>query len=521
MKLKSYIVISLAILFFTSCEQDWEDHYDVFPATVDENVWNAMQQDPQISEFVQILKDFKYDTLFIREDGNIRNDSYTVFVPTNDAVAQFKNENSFDSVLVRYHISSHFIQSGNITGTRQIQTLATKFAFFQRTGNQLKLDDIPIIKESPLYKNGKYFILEKVAKPLPNLYEYFAFTNPILKKYIDSKDSVVLDREKSKPIGFDEEGNTIFDSVIIDYNKFEEEFFPVSKESRNQTATIVFPKKEDYEAALTEMALNMNIPGYSTYNDIPEEWQHDVLVPHLLEQGVFESLMEPEDFRPKTVRDTAKLRNILGDSIWIFYEPIDKAITSNGYAYNYKSFSIPDSLHSGSNVFEAEWLLKETGINRYAWIRSDMVQSDQYFAPLQEYISSASNDTIIRVLFPKNYPGNFSLEFTTKKMFPRKYLMIVQTHMNIGGVYEIYVNDELMRTFDYYDFTRYRQVMPSVVPGKRYLPMGNFNKFDMWVDNISEYDRAKIKFRYKAPGFVPNNGLVIDYIDFVPASSFE
>ncbi len=514
MKFKSYLIISLAILFFTSCEQDWEDHYDVIPATVDENVWNAMQQDPQISEFVQILKDFQYDTLFIRDN------SYTIFVPTNDAVAQFRNENSFDSLLVEYHISTHFIQSSNIIDTRQIQTLATKFAFFQRFGTQLKLDDIAILAESPLYKNGKYYLLEQVAKPLPNLYEYFAFTNPILKKYIDSKDSIVLDRERSKPIGYDPEGNTVFDSVIIDYNKFEEEFFPVSKEFRNQTATIVFPKKEDYEAALTEMAQNMNIAGYNDYNDIPEDWQHDVLVPHLLEQGVFENLLEPEDFLPRSARDTTKLRNILGDSIWIFYEPVDKVLTSNGYAYNYKDYQVPDSLHSGSNVFEAEWLLNETGINRYAWIRNDMVKSDQYFAPLQEYISSASNDTIVRVLFPKGYSGNFSLEFTTKKMFPREYVMIVQTHMNIGGVYEIYVNDELLRTFDYYDFTRYRQIMPSVVPGKRYLPMGNFNKFDLYVNNIDKYDRAKIQFKYKSPGFVPNNGLVIDYIDFVPASSF-
>jgi hypothetical protein len=514
MKIKSYITIFFAILLFSSCERDWDDHYNVYPETVDENVWNAMQQDPQISEFVQILKDFQYDTLFIRDD------SYTIFVPTNDAVAQFKNENSFDSVLVRYHLASHFIQSGNIAGTRQIQTMATKFATFQRMGSQIKLDGITVLKESPLYKNGKYFILEQVAKPLPNLYEYFAFTNPILKKYIDSKDSVILDREKSKPIGFDSLGNTIFDSVLIRYNKFEEEFFPVSQEYRNQTATIVFPKKEDYDAALTEMAQSMNIAGYNDYNDIPLDWQHDVLVPHLMEQGVFENLLEPEDFMPRTARDTAKLRNILGDSIWIFYKPVDKVIASNGYAYNYDNFQIPDSLFAGSNIFEAEWLLNETGINRYSWIKNDMAKSDQYFPPLQEYISTVSNDTIIRVLFPKGYNGTYSLEFQTKPMFPRRYVMIVRTHMNIGGVYEIFVNDELIRTFDYYDYTRYRQILPSVVSGKRYLPTGNFNSFDMYVDNISEYGRAKIRFNYKAPGFVPNNGLVIDYIDFVPASSF-
>jgi hypothetical protein len=512
MKLKSYILITFTLLLAASCTKNWEDHYAIYPETVDENVWVAMQSDPEISEFVQILKDLNYDTLFLSDI------SYTLFAPTNDAITQFKSESTINQSVIDYHISSHFVQSGHISGKRQIQTLSKKFPMFERNGSGLKLDGILLKTESPLYKNGKYFVLEQVAKPLPNLYEYYAANNPILRDYIDSQDSVILDRELSKPIGFDEQGNTVFDSVIIDYNIFEAEFFPVSKEFRNQTATIVFPKEEDYEEALTTMAQVMNIPGYIDHNDIPLDWQNEVLIPHLLEQGVFENMLEPEEFVAKSEKDTARLRNILGDSIWIFYKPVDKVLCSNGYAYNYNNFQIPDSLHSGSNIFEAEWLLDQTGINRYAWNTRASVQSDQFFSPLQEYISSASNDSIMRVLFPKNYSGKYTLEFNTKNLFPRKYVMIVNTHMNIGGIYDIYVNDELVKTFDYYDFIRYRQVMPSVTGG-RYLPVGNFNSFDMWVDNIAEYSKAKIRFEYKGPGSVLNNGLVIDYIDFVPAAN--
>jgi hypothetical protein len=88
--------------------------------------------------------------------------------------------------------------------------------------------------------------------------------------------------------------------------------------------------------------------------------------------------------------------------------------------------------------------------------------------------------------------------------------------MNIGGIYDIYVNNELVKTFDWYDFVKYKQIIPSVLGG-RYLPAGNFNNFDMWVDNLTEYGSAKIRFEYKEPGKVTNNGLVIDYIDFLPA----
>jgi uncharacterized surface protein with fasciclin (FAS1) repeats len=512
MKFKISILMGLALLFVTSCSKNWEDHFDIYPETVNKNVWDVMQNDPEISKFVQILKDLKYDTLFLSDIP------YTLFVPTNNAVDQYKTQNTIDQLLVDYHISSHFIQSEHVVGKRYIQTLGEKFALFEKNGSELKLDGISLMKESPLYKNGKYYILEQVAKPRPNLYQYFDATNPVLKEYIDSQDSVVLDRENSKPIGFDEFGNTVFDSVLIDYNKFEVKYFPVSIESRNESATIVFPKEQDYNNALTAMALDMNIPGFVDYRDIPLDWQYDILIPHLLEQGVFENMLEPEEFMWKSPKDTLKLKNILGDSIQIFYTPIEKAISSNGYAYNYDNFRIPDSLYSGSVKFETEWLLDETGINKYAWNSRAKVQSSQFFAPLQEYIKGASNDTIGKVMFPKSYSGNYSLEFNTKNLFPRKYAMIVRTHMNIGGIYDIYVNDKLVKTFDWYDYVKYKQIIPSVMGG-RYLPTGNFNNFDMWVDNLTEYGSAKIRFEYKEPGKVTNNGLVIDYIDFLPAAN--
>jgi hypothetical protein len=95
--------------------------------------------------------------------------------------------------------------------------------------------------------------------------------------------------------------------------------------------------------------------------------------------------------------------------------------------------------------------------------------------------------------------------------------MVVSTHMDIGGVYNIYVNDVLVKTFDYYAFIAGRGIITSVT-GERYLPRGRFNRFDMYVDNIVEYGSAKIKFEYTGPGtLVPNNGFVIDFIEFKPA----
>jgi hypothetical protein len=507
MKSKMYLLIlGLLPFLFIRCERDWNDHYNDYPETVNEKLWEQMQNDPNISKFVQLLKEFQYDTLFLSDIP------YTVLAPTNEALNSYLEQNEVTEVFLGYHIVALLMQSENIQAAKKVQTFSEKFILFERSGSTILADGVAIESESPLYLNGKYFILSDVIEPVPNIYEFFKTANPVLSDYIDSQDSIIIDKELSKRIGYDEFGNTIYDTVAIIYNEFEEEFFPVREEFRNMSATVVFPKKEDYNAALTVMADAM---GLTDYNDIPLEWQYEILIPHLLEQGVFLNRLEPEEFEWKSPMDTAKLLNIVGDTVAIFYTPTEKFNCSNGYAYNYSDFVIPDSLYAGGNRMEGEILVMETGVNRFAWREWVTVQSDVTIRPLREYIAFASNDSIVRVPFTKGYSGKYNIQFRSPSLFPGKYLMVVNTHMDHGGLYEIYVNNELMKTFDYYDFLRFGGIIYSVT-GTRYLPVGRFNKFDMYVDNLGGYGYLNIKFVYKGPSFVSNNGLVIDYIDFLP-----
>jgi hypothetical protein len=511
MKFRNGLLGIVFIALFFSCKDDWNEHYNSVVETIDTNVWDAIQNDSNLSMYVQYMKEFEYDTLFLTDQ------TYTLFIPDNNAFIQFTDTGSVTLAVLSYHISTFYIQSVDIQGKRKIQTFGEKFAFFERTIDETLFDDISVDFESPLYLNGKYFIINKVALPKPNLYEYYAANNPILKKYIDSQDSIILDKELSRPLGFDENGNTIYDTVSIIYNIFEAEYFPVSEESRYKTATIVFPKEEDYHKALTDMADSLG-QYFTDYNDIPLDWQYKILIPYLLEHGVFENMLEEDEFVPKPGKDTLKLKNILGDSIVIDYHPVEKALCSNGYAYNYDHFKIPDTLYNTAYRMEGEWLLRTIGINRYAWNEDVSVSSDISFEPIQELVPTASNDSILKVNFPNKYAGNFSVEFNVDYLFPRKFLMVVRTYTNIGGKYEIYMNDELVKTIDYYDYIRYRGVYPSVISGKRYISTAaGYSFFDCWIENLTEYSHAKLRFEYT--GFsstVPYSGLTIDYIEFIP-----
>jgi len=206
MKFRLNILITgFIIIVASACTKQWDEHYSVYPETVDQNVWEVIQNDPQFSKFVQIIKDAKMaDTLF---NSKI---AYTIFAPTNDAVTKFTGgSQKISNVILSYHICQHFINISSIQGKRQIQTLTEKFALFERNGNEVLIDGIKVAAESPLYRNGKFFTMGQVIEPKPNLYEYFEVTNPVLTYYIDTQDTIILDKEKSKPLGFDKYGKTV------------------------------------------------------------------------------------------------------------------------------------------------------------------------------------------------------------------------------------------------------------------------------------------------------------------------
>lgn len=501
--MKRYIYIVLVTLFIagiTGCDETWNEHYITQSETVDQNVWEAIKGNADVSKFVELVEKFELDSLF----DDKYNDVYTLFVPTNEAINNYVGEVTMEGVA--YHILHYYIQPNTISGKRKIQTLLLKFAQFENANQELFYDGIPVVERSPLFQNGRYFTISAVATPKPSLYEYIAENNPALKRFIDEQDSIILDKEASKPLGFDNEGNTIYDSVITVINLFEEEYFEVSEEFRLKTATLVFPRKELYEAALTKMALNIG-SGYTSYLDIAEEWQQDVLIPRLLERGVFENQRELFEFQ----RDT--LKNILGNDVIIDYRPVDKTLCSNGYAYDYAEFEILDSLYLSPLKTEGESLLKTLGKDRFTWNEDVKVNSSETFVPNGDNVTTASNDSILKVTFPNKFDGQFVLEFKTEPLFPRRYLFVIRTHMDYGGIYDIYVNDELVKTFDWYDFTRYRGIINSQVSGVRYIAEGRYNMFDFWVDNITEYGAATVRFEYKGPGQVRYNGLVLDYLE--------
>lgn len=507
------ILIAAVIVSVFGCTEKWDDHYNTPPETINKNVWEGIKGRSELSSFVALVEKYKLDTLFLT------NDTYTLFVPDNSAFAKLVQSQVSDTTILKYHISRHFVQPVDIQGKRKLQTLGYKFSTFENINGKPTYDGISLNFESPLYLNGKFFIMSEVAMPRLTLYQYIAVNNHYLKHYIDSKDTIIIDYERSTPLGFDDKGNTIYDTVAVKYNKvYDMEYgFRLSDEYRKWTATLAFPKLANYESGLDVMAQNLG-GKFQSHEDIPVKWQEEILIPYMLERGLFLNMLSLSEFKDSTVlsyRRRYAMINLKFDSININYKPApDPYLCSNGLYYDYQKFDIPVKLYSDTLKTEGESLARRDG-TKYI-LRKSVIQTGTPYKVVNYYIPGASNDSIFQVDFP-GYKGAYSLTLKGPNMFPRRYRMEIHTNMYIGGIYDIYVNDVLVKHFDYTDYVTYRKIITSVT-GEKFGPKGDYNRFDCWVDNITDYGRPSIRFEYKGPSSISviKSGLVIDVIKFLP-----
>ena len=483
--------------FLTGCKKDFDEYYRE-PETANLKLLEVIRTIPEYSIFVNYLEQLQLDTLFSK------NQSYTLFIPDN---AAFESENLSVQEISRvmtYSFTQSVILPSQIKDYKKIQAYSGKFSIIERNEDGLLRDGMPVFHNNPLYMDGTYYSLHSVLKPRPNLYEFLRDTCPVLADYIDEKDSTAFDPVASKPVGFDPVGNTIYDSVFQLVNTFERDFFPVSVEARSNTATLVVCNKTQYTEALDRMALNLG-PGYTDHSDIPEEWQKDVLIPYIFENGTFIGALAYDEFKYPLVR------NILGDSIRLDYLKINedsRYVCSNGVTFTYNQFDVPSKLYIDTIRFEGEKLTVAIG-SQFTWAEG-VSTNNSLMNPVVISSTEASGGKYLSVPLPRGYSTQYYVEFFFPKVFPNTYKFLWRANYRPSGLIGVYVNDVRIGLIDNYSFR-------NLVDGSRPSVQG-FNQ-KIWSNiNVTEYGDLRIRFEYSAAGSGTSNGLNIDYVALFPVN---
>jgi len=280
-------LIILILLLIAGCQKDWDEHFLPAEPTVNLPMWEQLKEKSSFSTFVALMKRSNLDSIFKS------NQQYTLFAPNNDAFGKAPDTLEINSFILNHLISANVFNIRNVEQFKKLQTRAGKFAFIERKGMEYSFDGKSIIFSSPLYLDGRYYELDELPLAKPNFYEYFNTSLGVMKDYVDSQDSVYMDRALSAPIGFDMNGDIVYDSVFTVKNLFESYYFPVTRESRVDFATFVLFTQAQYESALDEMAQAFG-GDFQSHEDIPMAWQDRVLFPDILEKGVYQDILTLE-----------------------------------------------------------------------------------------------------------------------------------------------------------------------------------------------------------------------------------
>jgi hypothetical protein len=498
----------LPIVFF-ACQKDIDDYfYKETELSVDTDILTLLKENPEYSEFVDLLEEYQVDTIL--DKGGI----YTFFVPNNSAMQNREQGTLGDKELIEYLMAESYVNLNQIIGQNKTQTLGGKFALIKSVGNTgHTIDDITILKGSPLANNGRYYEIEEVAKPKPNLYEYIAATNEFYRSYLDAQDSVYLDKELSTPIGYTEDGLTEYDTILSTVNLFELNYFPVREEFRDNKATMLLFSQEQYDEALGLVSDELII----AVDDIPYLWQNEILMPYLIEQSVFRNAL------PYSAFAIGKAKNILGDSVEVVPEDIaaDFFECSNGRAYNFLDFKVPEFLYKVMDTIPMSTLLFNKGSGLWGW-NEDVMVSGQTFNPVRSANSFSVFGNTLLIDMGNDFTGNFSYAYKHENVFPGKYKLTIRANVSKTGVYNIFVNGKQypVDIFDGngpqldFDFFDLRDGVVSSVTYQFYPFVNNFCSFDILVDNITEFGDVEVKLVYVAPSDKNTDdcGINIDFI---------
>lgn len=513
--IKKIFVSLLLATFFIGCQQEIDDYfYKETEEHVNSDVITLLKQDESYSLFVEMLERLEADTIL--NSGGV----YTLFVPNNEAMEELNSVEQDEMELLTYLMTESYVNINQIQSNTLLQSYGGKFVDFQVLGDSVfKYDNANVFGGSPLTNNGRYYELSELVIPRLNLYEYVTANNAFFEEYLFSQDTTFLDKELSTPIGYTDDGLTIYDTVWTTYNKFEEEYFPISEEFRNQKATMLVFTQEQYDDALKEVETILNIPSGS----ISEEWQNEILMPFILDRSVFRNSLDYSAF------SKGRAQNILGDSINVYPENIDPDYydCSNGRVYDIYSLSVPEELYKVSDTISLTQRLERVSETKYVWGDEFVIEGTKFPPIYNSSNLSKVGGSFLEVDMGNNYDGEFSMSYKHYDVFPGKYRLRVRAKV-VGktGVYSLYVNDKKYKVsffynptdeFDFFDMKAFGVISPI---DNTYYPFskatggdGSTCEFDILVDNITEFGDVTVKFEYVRPSpFNRQSGLDIDFV---------
>lgn len=329
-------IILMLALFLASCSDEWNAHYKDPQGEMqksDLNVWDYLQQNPDYSEFVGLIRETQADTLFSAEQR------YTMWIPKNGSISAsfYQLSDSVRALTVRNHISNLDYSSSAFREGLSMLSLSRKHLHMHidpENPDGFILYHTKVGKTVMSCKNGVIHEMEGIIDLQPTIFDYFVDSEySVLRELVFSFKDSVFDPENSIEMGMDFEGNTIYDSVfIIKYRVFN--YGPIDKDG-SFYHTAFLTDNDELTHEINQYYENIwAITGEEPRGEDSvklKEW----IVNSFIHRGMVEDYGKEKNLR--------SVRNTLWNTEYQLIDPLSRMEFSNGCIYKMKDLFIPNS----------------------------------------------------------------------------------------------------------------------------------------------------------------------------------
>lgn len=161
------LFVGLLTIVLVSCSNPWDDRENSTDANLSVNLNEAIINTAEVSQFGQLLVQTGYDKILAASK------TYTVFVPTNEAMDQVDdailNDPEAAKKFVANHIALTAYSSIRTKAQEKIKMLGDKYLLFK---GATMIDDATIVTADHYAANGVFHIINKALTPKLNIWQY-------------------------------------------------------------------------------------------------------------------------------------------------------------------------------------------------------------------------------------------------------------------------------------------------------------------------------------------------------------
>lgn len=253
---KRWYILLLLLVVSSSCKDEWDNFYgegedDDRAAAAKITLWAAIEQEPNYSKFKLLLE--KTGLAKELDKGRI----LTVWLPsdnyiTEDIIAMDSNDMRR---FVLNHLNPLALYRTKLVDKNglKLETLAKKYVSIAVGRDHISVDKINVSKFDLVYTNGVIHEIAGLLTPTKNVMEYLLESGEEYSVFRDSLlayNDTVFNLEDSYPIGVNEVGQTIYDSVFDITNELTGNLDFANEEG---SVTLFLPSNEDIDEMLEDL----------------------------------------------------------------------------------------------------------------------------------------------------------------------------------------------------------------------------------------------------------------------------